>query len=57
MKCSPTLSDAFENILCELVSEITNPEIPFTANLNNKSCTYCPFAETCLHSTELTTDN
>ena len=48
---------AFENILCELVSEIMNPEIPFTANLNNKSCTYCPFAETCLHSTELTTDN
>jgi ATP-dependent exoDNAse (exonuclease V) beta subunit len=54
---SPEHLVAFKSILHELVSEIMNPNIPFTANPNNKSCAYCPFAETCQHSVELTADN
>ena len=41
---------SFEKILQELISDILNPEIPFIANTDSKSCAYCPFAETCKRS-------
>jgi len=39
--------NAFEEMLKEIISNLLNPEIPFTANPNSKMCKYCPFAETC----------
>ena len=44
---SPEHLMAFEKILHELISDIFNPEIPFIANPESKSCAYCPFAEIC----------
>ena len=46
---SPEHLQSFEKILHELLSDILNPDIPFIANIDSKSCAYCPFAETCQH--------
>ena len=44
---SPERLISFEKILQELISDILNPDLPFVANQNSKSCAYCPFAEIC----------
>ena len=38
---------SFEERLCSLVSEIFNPEVPFTATTNMKLCDRCPFSAIC----------
>ena len=37
----------FENTLQQLLSDILNPDIPFSANYGCRLCAYCPFAEKC----------
>ena len=44
---TPTHLTSFETLLQQLISDILNPDIPFIANCESKSCVYCPFAETC----------
>lgn len=43
----------FEKLLAELISDIMNPDIPFSSNFNPQKapCIYCPFLETCKSST------
>ena len=44
---TPEQLTMFEAMLEELLSDILNPDMPFTANPDSKACSYCPFAETC----------
>lgn len=37
----------FEGILKTLIEELMNPDIPFAANANSKSCAYCAFHDIC----------
>lgn len=39
--------DCFEAILCDLLSELLNPTIDFTATPKKGACEYCPFKSTC----------
>ncbi len=48
---SPEHLLAFEAMLHELISDIFNPDIPFIANPESKSCAHCPFAEICQRGT------
>jgi CRISPR/Cas system-associated exonuclease Cas4 (RecB family) len=44
---TPKHLQSFEKILHELITDIFNPDIPFIANPESKSCAHCPFAEIC----------
>lgn len=37
----------FDNMLRQLIAELLNPNIPFSANHNSKLCSFCPFNEIC----------
>ena len=44
---SPNHLSSFEELLQQLISDILNPAIPFLANYESSTCTYCPFSEIC----------
>lgn len=48
---SPEQIAFFEPLLRQLIEDLLNPEIPFTANPESNLCQVCPFAETCKQST------
>ena len=39
--------EEFRKELLELVSELFNPEVPFSQTEDTKKCDYCPFAKLC----------
>lgn len=40
--------DRFERLLCDLISEILNPETDFSATPKKGACDFCPFRKSCI---------
>lgn len=38
---------SFRQMLSDLITEIFNPEVPFTQTSDNSNCKYCPFLQMC----------
>ena len=42
-----TYCDQFEKLLCDVIEEIFNSDIPYSATTNDKACKYCKFTALC----------